>query len=82
MPDLRMIGQEFDTSADGILVDEYMRTSVAGVCAAGDCCHVQVTNSTGGKMGLPTDSVGVDGNVGGGEHWFQMKLWTQVSSWN
>ena len=50
----------------GILVDSDMRTSCAGVFAAGDACTV----SRGGGGG------GGDGNAG----WFQMRLWSQARS--
>jgi pyridine nucleotide-disulfide oxidoreductase domain-containing protein 1 len=54
--------------SDGsLLVDDYMRTSIADIYAAGDCCHYHPI--------LPENDIS-DPKT---SLWFQMRLWSQVS---
>ena len=68
-----------EATSSRIVVDEWMRTSVCGVFAAGDCCHVEVT----GQVVLDEEHVFVTCKTDEiPPHWFQMPLWIQVSLCN
>jgi hypothetical protein len=53
-----------DAGDGGVVIDEYMRTSVADVYAAGDAAHA-------GWVQLTSDE---------DTHWFQMRLWSQAKT--
>jgi len=99
-PLLDFVGSEFlrstsagDSCGNALVVDSMMRTSVADVFAAGDCCHVSscsdfsrsATGCHAAEMS-PHSVPGIDEHTGAscleqseiGEHWFQMRLWSQA----
>lgn len=57
---------DLDETDGGILVDDNMMTSVEDIFAAGDVCHASWTDA---------------GNDAHNALWFQMRLWTQGSSY-
>ena len=76
-PTCSFSGDVMERHGGALVVHDLMETSVSGVYAAGDCCYYNTHSSS---SSFCTDSKNDSHDAIAGNHWFQMRLWTQARS--